>query len=117
MLDTNKNNIMQGGLVWKSFCRFNVLKNTFKTFEINIDRYIVASFSHDFTNIIPTNGGQKTNPVYSLEYGYEKNTHTRLRLGLSSWNEHLFKYNLYLNDNTIYTRQDNTHTHSHTHAR
>jgi hypothetical protein len=40
--------------------------------------------------------GQKTNPVYSIEYGYEKITHTRLRLGLSSLNEHLFKYNLCL---------------------
>ena len=41
--------------------------------------------------------GHKTNPVYSLEYGYEKITHTRLRLGLRSLNEHLFKYNLSLN--------------------
>ena len=40
--------------------------------------------------------GQKTNPVYSVGHGYEQITHTRLRLGLSSLNEHLFKYNLCL---------------------
>ena len=43
--------------------------------------------------------GQTTNPVYSLGHGYEKITHTRLRLGLNSLNEHLFKYNLSLNGN------------------
>jgi hypothetical protein len=41
--------------------------------------------------------GQKTNPVCSVGHGYEKITHTRLLLGLSSLNEHLFKYNLCLN--------------------
>ena len=38
--------------------------------------------------------GQKINPVYCLGHGHEKNIHTRLRLGLSSLNEHVFKYNL-----------------------
>jgi hypothetical protein len=38
--------------------------------------------------------GQRTNPVYSLGHSHEQNIHTRLRLGLSSLSEHVFKYNL-----------------------
>ena len=50
-----------------------------------------------FKKLLQHMDGQKTNPVYSLGHGYAKITHTRLRLGLSSLNEHLFKYNLSLN--------------------
>jgi hypothetical protein len=46
-----------------------------------------------FKTLLQQTDGQKANPVYSLEYGYEKITHTRLRLGLSSLNEHLLKCN------------------------
>ena len=49
-----------------------------------------------FEKLLQQNDGQKTNPIYSFGYGYEKSTHTRLRLGLSSLNEHLLKYNLSL---------------------
>jgi hypothetical protein len=37
-----------------------------------------------FKKILQQMAGQKTNPVYSIEYGYENITHTRLGLGLSS---------------------------------
>jgi hypothetical protein len=50
-----------------------------------------------FKILLQQTDGQKTNPVYSLGHGYETITHIRLRLGLSSLNEHLFKYNLSLN--------------------
>ena len=43
-----------------------------------------------FKKLLPETGGQKNNPVYSFRHGYEKNTHTRFRLGLSSLHEHLF---------------------------
>ena len=49
-----------------------------------------------FEKLLQQTDGKKTNHVYSLGHGYEKNTHTKLRLGLSSLNEHLFKYNLSL---------------------
>jgi hypothetical protein len=41
-----------------------------------------------FEELLQQNDRQKTNPIYSFGYGYEKSTHTRLRLGLSSLNEH-----------------------------
>jgi hypothetical protein len=46
-----------------------------------------------FKTLLQQTDGQKANPVYSLEYGYENITDTRLRLGLSSLNEHLLKCN------------------------
>ena len=49
-----------------------------------------------FKKILQQTDGQKITPVYSFGHGYEKITHTRLRLGLSSLNEHLFKSNLSL---------------------
>ena len=49
-----------------------------------------------FKKLLQQMDGQKTNSVYSIEHGYENITHTRLGLGLSSLNEHLFKYNLCL---------------------
>ena len=43
-----------------------------------------------FKQILQQTGGQKTNPLYCFGHGYEKLTHTRLRLGLSNLTEHVF---------------------------
>ncbi len=55
---------------------------------------VTANSIHIFKNKLKKTEEVSTKRVYSLGHGYSKTIHTRLRLGLSGLNSHLFKYNL-----------------------
>ncbi|CAC5398420.1 unnamed protein product [Mytilus coruscus] len=50
-----------------------------------------------FKRLLKKNLNLCSKKIYSRGHGYEKKIHTRLRLGLSALNDHLYKYNLTLN--------------------
>ncbi|CAG2244881.1 unnamed protein product [Mytilus edulis] len=58
---------------------------------------ITATSLASFKRLLKKNLNLCSKKIYSRGHGYEKKIHTRLRLGLSALNDHLYKYNLTLN--------------------
>ena len=55
---------------------------------------LTASSISIFKKLLKENVGNVTSKLFSLGHGLGKVNHTRIRLGLSGLNDHLFKYNL-----------------------